>query len=413
MDIEPIEPDDSLRFLSILLNKHHTQKVIVLIDEYDVPLDKAHQYGYYDEMISLIRNTLSQVLKTNNSLFFAVLTGCLRISKESVFTRLNNMKVFSVADVMFAQYFGFTDKEVRDMLDYYNISDKYEETGLWYNGYSFGLTKVYNPWDVLNHCYELLTNPYASPKSYWINTSGNDIIRHLISIAKATTKDEIERLISGEIITKKLNTELTYRELYDSVENIWSVLYMTGYLTHASLPSTDTFELVIPNESVRKIFRIQIYEWFKEYAGKEFSKLDNFCMMFRNGDAEGAQNAFTDYLKRVISIRDNNVPIAKKENFYHGILLGLFSHMEEWIVCSNVESGDGYSDIIIEIPEDEIGIIIEVKFGENSDMESGCQKALEQIENKNYAEILEDDGMTTILKYGIACYKKRCKIVRK
>ena len=412
MDMEPFEPDDSLRFLSMLLNKHFKQKVIILIDEYDVPLDKAYQYDYYDAMFALIRNLLGQALKTNSSLFFAVLTGCLRISKESIFTGLNNLKVFSVADVLFTQYFGFTDSEVREMLNYYGKSEHYEETKSWYDGYRFGLTEVYNPWDVINHCFELNTNPYAQPKAYWVNTSGNDIIRRLITMAKATTKNEIERLIANEAITKKLNLELTYRELEDSIENIWSVLYTTGYLTQTGLPDGDTFKLVIPNEGIRKIFKDQIYEWFKEYSGKDTSKLDNFCMMFRNGDASGAETAFTDYLKRVISIRDNNAPTAKKENFYHGILLGLFSHMEDWIVRSNVESGDGYSDVLIEIPDDEIGIVIEVKFGEDADMESGCQKALAQIEKMNYSEVLLDDGMTTILKYGIACYKKKCRIMK-
>ena len=353
---------------------------------------------------------LGQALKTNHSLFFGVLTGCLRISKESIFTGLNNLKVFSVADVQFSQYFGFTESEVHKMLEYYGKSDHCEETRLWYDGYQFGLTEVYNPWDVLNHCFELITNPYAQPRAYWINTSGNDIVRSLITKAKATTKGEIERLIAGESIRKKLNLELTYRELEDSVENIWSVLYTTGYLTKNGIPDGDWFNLVIPNEGIRKIFKDQIYEWFREYAGQDTSLLDRFCLAFRNGDATEAEKLFTDYLKRVISIRDNNVPTAKKENFYHGILLGLFSHMEDWYVRSNVESGDGYSDILIEIPEEEIGIVIEVKFGEDADMETGCRNALAQIERLHYEDTLLDDGMTAVLKYGISCYKKKCRI---
>ena len=409
-EMPSVSVDNSIRFLSSLLYKHYGQATIILIDEYDVPLDKAYQYGYYDQMIALIRNLLGQALKTNHSLFFGVLTGCLRISKESIFTGLNNLKVFSVADVQFSQYFGFTESEVQQMLEYYGKSDHCEETRTWYDGYQFGLTEVYNPWDVLNHCYELITNPYAQPRAYWINTSGNDIVRSLITKAKATTKGEIERLIAGESIRKKLNLELTYRELEDSVENIWSVLYTTGYLTKSGIPDGDWFDLVIPNEGIRKIFKDQIYEWFREYAGQDTSLLDRFCLAFRNGDTAEAEKLFSDYLKRVISIRDNNAPTTKKENFYHGILLGLFSHMEDWYVRSNVESGDGYSDILIEIPEEEIGIVIEVKFGEDADMETGCRNALAQIEKMNYVETLLDDGMTTILKYGISCYKKKCRI---
>ena len=409
-DFTSVALGDSIRFLSDALQSYHHSKVIILIDEYDVPLDKAYQYGYYDQMIALIRNLLGQALKTNHSLFFGVLTGCLRISKESIFTGLNNLKVFSVADVQFSQYFGFTESEVQQMLEYYGKSDHCEETRTWYDGYQFGLTEVYNPWDVLNHCYELITNPYAQPRAYWINTSGNDIVHSLITKAKATTKGEIERLIAGESIRKKLNLELTYRELEDSVENIWSVLYTTGYLTKSGIPDGDWFDLVIPNEGIRKIFKDQIYEWFREYAGQDTPLLDRFCLAFRNGDAAEAEKLFSDYLKRVISIRDNNAPTAKKENFYHGILLGLFSHMEDWYVRSNVESGDGYSDILIEIPEEEIGIVIEVKFGEDADMETGCRNALAQIEKMNYVETLLDDGMTTILKYGISCYKKKCRI---
>lgn len=410
LDTQNVALGDSIRFLSSVLQQHYNKYVIILIDEYDVPLDKAYQYGYYDEMITLIRNLLGQALKTNHSLFFGVLTGCLRISKESIFTGLNNLKVYSVADMQFSQYFGFTESEVRQMLEYYGKSDHCEETRTWYDGYQFGMTEVYNPWDVLNHCFELITNPYAQPRAYWINTSGNEIVRSLITKAKATTKGEIERLIAGESIRKKLNLELTYRELEDSVENIWSVLYTTGYLTKNGIPDGDWFDLVIPNEGIRKIFKDQIYEWFREYAGQDITLLDRFCLAFRDGDAAEAEKLFSDYLKRVISIRDNNTPTAKKENFYHGILLGLFSHMGDWYVRSNVESGDGYSDILIEIPEEEIGIVIEVKFGEDADMETGCRNALAQIEKMNYTETLLDDGMTTVLKYGVSCYKKKCRI---
>ena len=369
-------------------------------------------YGYYDEMITLMRNLLGQALKTNSSLYFAVLTGCIRISKESIFTGLNNMRVLSVADPLFSEYFGFTDDEVREMLKYYDISVRYDEVKAWYDGYKFGNTEVYNPWDVINYCSDLISGNATSPKAYWINTSGNDIVRKLINKAKNTTKNEIEQLIAGESVRKTLNLELTYRELEDSIENIWSVLYTTGYLTHTGQPSEDDFDLVIPNECVRKIFKVQIYDWFKSYVAQDRPMLDDFCLSFRNGDDEKAEQLFTQYLRKVISIRDTNSPIAKKENFYHGILLGLFSHMDDWIVRSNVESGDGYSDIIIEIPDLELGIIIEVKYGENKDMEQGCRKALKQIDELDYIDALVDDGMETILKFGVACYKKRCRIIK-
>ena len=411
-DVTISELGDSIKFLSDLLYRHYGKNVIILIDEYDVPLDKAYIYGYYDEMITLIRNLLGQALKTNSSLYFAVLTGCLRISKESIFTGLNNLKVFSIANTQFSEYFGFTNEEVKKMLEYYGHSDRIDETKLWYDGYRFGTTEMYNPWDVLNHCYELNTNPSAQPQAYWINTSGNDIVRKLITRAKATTKSEVEQLIAGESVRKTLNLELTYRELEDSIENIWSVLYTTGYLTHIGHPSEDEFDLVIPNECVRKIFKVQIYDWFKSYVAQDRPMLDDFCLSFRNGDDEKAEQLFTQYLRKVISIRDTNSPIAKKENFYHGILLGLFSHMDDWIVRSNVESGDGYSDIIIEIPDLELGIIIEVKYGENKDMEQGCRKALKQIDELDYIDALVDDGMETILKFGVACYKKRCRIIK-
>ena len=411
-DVTISELGDSIKFLSDLLYRHYGKNVIILIDEYDVPLDKAYIYGYYDEMITLIRNLLGQALKTNSSLYFAVLTGCLRISKESIFTGLNNLKVFSIANTQFSEYFGFTNEEVKKMLEYYGHSDRIDETKLWYDGYRFGTTEMYNPWDVLNHCYELNTNPNAQPQAYWINTSGNDIVRKLITRAKATTKSEVEQLIAGESVRKTLNLELTYRELEDSIENIWSVLYTTGYLTHAGQPSEDEFDLVIPNECVRKIFKVQIYDWFKSYVAQDRPMLDDFCLSFRNGDDEKAEQLFTQYLRKVISIRDTNSPIAKKENFYHGILLGLFSHMDDWIVRSNVGSGDGYSDIIIEIPDLELGIIIEVKYGENKDMEQGCRKALKQIDELDYIDALVDDGMETILKFGVACYKKRCRIIK-
>lgn len=404
--------ENSLRTLTRLLCKHHNQKVILLIDEYDVPLDKSFLNGYYDDMVSFIRIFLGEALKTNNNTEFAVVTGCLRISKESIFTGVNNFKVFSINDTRFSDYFGFTNDEVKEMLSYYGIIDKYETTKAWYDGYLFGKTEIYCPWDVLNHCDTVVNTDDIEPQAYWINSSGNDIIRKFIEMANSTTKSELELLIAGNTVVKTIKQELTYADLYSSIENMWSILYMTGYLTKRSIPERKQFELAIPNLEIREIFEEQIYEWFKDFSRKDSSTLNAFCQTFADGNAEEAQKQFTAFLRKTISIRDTYVKAAKKENFYHGILLGLLSYRDDWIVKSNVESGDGYSDIVIKIPDDEIGMIIEVKYGEDADMEKGCADALAQIERMNYSEILEDDEMQTIYKYGIACYKKRCKIVK-
>ena len=404
--------ENSLRTLTRLLCKHHNQKVILLIDEYDVPLDKSFLNGYYDDMVSFIRIFLGEALKTNNNTEFAVVTGCLRISKESIFTGVNNFKVFSINDTRFSDYFGFTNDEVKEMLSYYGIIDKYETTKSWYDGYLFGKTEIYCPWDVLNHCDTVVNTDDIEPQAYWINSSGNDIIRKFIEMANSTTKSELELLIAGNTVVKTIKQELTYADLYSSIENMWSILYMTGYLTKRSIPERKQFELAIPNLEIREIFEEQIYEWFKDFSRKDSSTLNAFCQTFADGNAEEAQKQFTAFLRKTISIRDTYVKAAKKENFYHGILLGLLSYRDDWIVKSNVESGDGYSDIVIKIPDDEIGMIIEVKYGEDADMEKGCADALAQIERMNYSEILEDDEVQTIYKYGIACYKKRCKIVK-
>ena len=395
-----------------ILEKHHNQKVILLIDEYDVPLDKSFLNGYYDDMVSFIRIFLGEALKTNDNTEFAIVTGCLRISKESIFTGVNNFKVFSINDNRFSDYFGFTNDEVREMLSYYGIIDKYETTKAWYDGYLFGKTEIYCPWDVLNHCDTVVNTDDIEPQAYWINSSGNDIIRKFIEMANSTTKSELELLIAGNTVVKTIKQELTYADLYSSIENMWSILYMTGYLTKRSIPERKQFELAIPNLEIREIFEEQIYEWFKDFSRKDSSTLNAFCQTFADGNAEEAQKQFTAFLRKTISIRDTYVKAAKKENFYHGILLGLLSYRDDWIVKSNVESGDGYSDIVIKIPDDEIGMIIEVKYGEDADMEKGCADALAQIERMNYSEILEDDEVQTIYKYGIACYKKRCKIVK-
>ena len=404
--------ENSLRTLTRLLCKHHNQKVILLIDEYDVPLDKSFLNGYYDDMVSFIRIFLGEALKTNNNTEFAVVTGCLRISKESIFTGVNNFKVFYINDTRFSDYFGFTNDEVKEMLSYYGIIDKYETTKAWYDGYLFGKTEIYCPWDVLNHCDTVVNTDDIEPQAYWINSSGNDIIRKFIEMANSTTKSELELLIAGNTVVKTIKQELTYADLYSSIENMWSILYMTGYLTKRSIPERKQFELAIPNLEIREIFEEQIYEWFKDFSRKDSSTLNAFCQTFADGNAEEAQKQFTAFLRKTISIRDTYVKAAKKENFYHGILLGLLSYRDDWIVKSNVESGDGYSDIVIKIPDDEIGMIIEVKYGEDADMEKGCADALAQIERMNYSEILEDDEVQTIYKYGIACYKKRCKIVK-
>ena len=401
----------SLKLLSRLLYKHYWQKVVILIDEYDVPLAKAFDMGYYDQMITLIRNMFGEALKTNDSLQFAVLTGCLRVSKESIFTGLNNLRVLSISSVQFDEYFGFTDNEVRELLKSYDLSDSYEVIREWYDGYHFGNVDVYCPWDVICYCDELRANGLARPKNYWVNTSGNDAVRRFIEMADGEAmKREIERLIAGEAVRKEIHEELTYRDLYTTPENIWSVLFTTGYLTQSGWPEGREYQLVIPNMEIRDIFKSQIMEWFKEKVREDGEALQAFCEALKNGDAAGVEEQFTAYLKKTISIRDTFVRKGRKENFYHGILLGLLAFKADWIVSSNRESGEGYSDILIEIVNEEIGIVIEVKYPEDANLEEGSRKALAQIETKNYEEQLRDEGMETILKYGIACYKKRCRV---
>lgn len=399
----------SLRTLSGLLYKHYGQKAVLLIDEYDVPLDKAQQYGYYDEMISLIHGMFGQAFKTNDSIFIAVLTGCLRIAKESIFTGLNNFQVMSITNVRFNEHFGFSDDEVKEMLAYYGLEDKYEDTKEWYDGYRFGNADVYCPWDVVNHVAQLYFEPDARPKSYWINSSENAILHTLIKQADAKTTRELEQLINGMPVVKKIREELTYRELYDSTDNLWSVLFTTGYLTKRRETAPDTYELVIPNREIRMVFTEQILSWFYKEAGKDTHTLSSFCEAFEHGDAKEAERLFTAYLKKTISVRDTAAADGLKENFYHGLLLGLLNQQGRWFIRSNVESGDGYSDILIET-DSEIGIVIEVKYAKEGSLEAACKKALDQIEEKDYARQLVDDGMETILKYGIACRRKTCMV---
>ena len=401
----------SLYTLSQLLKKHYQQDVIILIDEYDVPLDKAYQSGYYDDMVDLIRSLFGNALKTNDSLYFAVLTGCLRISRESIFTGLNNFKVYTVKDVRYKEYFGFTDAEVRQVLEYYGFLAHYDAVKEWYNGYLFGNTSIYCPWDVVNYCGDLRDASVTSPQNYWVNTSSNDIIRRFVSKANTTTRDELELLIDGGSVKKMIRQELTYRDLDSSIDNLWSILFTTGYLTQRGTESGDLTELVIPNREIRWIFVQQIREWFREESVKDTEKLERFCRAFQENDTAAIEKGFNDYLWNTISIRDTSVRKEMKENFYHGILLGLLAYMDGWLVKSNAESGEGYSDISIEIRQHEIGIVIELKYAEDGAFEAGCQEALRQIHEKEYESALIKNGLHTIYRYGIACYKKRCKVV--
>ncbi len=402
---------DSLQTLSQLLQRHYGQSVIMLIDEYDVPLDKAYQSGYYDSMVELVRILFGNAFKTNDSLKFAVLTGCLRISKESIFTGLNNFKVYTVKDVRYKEYFGFTDAEVRQMLEYYGFSGQYDSVKEWYDGYMFGNLGIYCPWDVINYCGDLRDGSVTEPQNYWVNTSSNDIIRRFLSKADTAARDEIELLINGGHVKKMVHQELTYRDLDSDIDNLWSILFTTGYLTQAGEDEEGISSLVIPNREIRWIYVQQIRKWFKDESRKDTQKLENLRRAFEENNTAAIEKEFAFYLRKTISIRDTNVKKEMKENFYHGVLLGLFGNMDGWKVKSNAESGDGYSDISVEVEDQEIGIVIELKYAENAAFGSACREALEQIHDNHYEEALADDGMTTIYRYGIACYKKRCRMV--
>ncbi|VUX23465.1 putative AAA-ATPase [Dorea longicatena] len=404
---------NSLKILSELLKKHYGKKTIILIDEYDVPLAKAFEQGYYDEMTELIRGFFGQALKSNDSLEFAVLTGCMRISRESIFTGLNNLRVCSTTDVNFEEFFGFTDVEVQEMLADYDFQENYREIKEWYDGYRFGNTEVYCPWDVLNHLESLRNGQVSIPQNYWMNTSSNEIVRRFVQKAEnGTIRREIERLVAGEEIEKELHQELTYREMYSSIENMWSVLFTTGYLTQKGTTDGKIFRLAIPNREIRDIFTIQIMSWFKESIKKDGKSLSDFCGALEEGNAEAVEERLNVYLKKTISIRDTFVRKQMKENFYHGILLGILGLKENWGIRSNRESGDGYSDIMIETEDMEKGIIIEIKYAEDGNLQKACEKALGQIENSHYDEELKDEGINEVLRYGIAFYKKRCKVMK-
>ena len=402
----------SLKTLSMLLKEYYKTEVIILIDEYDVPLAKASERGYYESMALLIRNLFEQALKTNDSLYFAVMTGCLRVAKESIFTGLNNLKLLSVTNVRFDEYFGFTDEEVRELLRYYGREDRYEAMREWYDGYRFGNVEVYCPWDVISYCDDLTDDPEAEPRDYWSNTSSNDVIRHFIEkVDHGLTRSEIEALVSGEILTKEIHEDLTYNRLYDSVDHIWSVLFATGYLTQRGKAEGKRYRLAIPNREIRNIFTEQIMTMFKEAVAKDGESLDAFCAALQKGDAREAERLFTAYLGKTISIRDTSVRKASKENFYHGILLGILGFKSGWYVRSNEESGEGWSDILVRLENEDTGMIIEIKYAEEGRYAAACEQALRQIEEKDYTAKLKEEGCSLILKYAVACFRKKCRIV--
>lgn len=403
----------SIRELTELLEKHYGRKVIVLIDEYDVPLAKANENGYYDEMVLLIRNLFENALKTNSSLKFAVLTGCLRIAKESIFTGLNNFKD-SITDKSFDETFGFTDAEVRELLRYYGQEKYYETVKEWYDGYRFGNVDVYCPWDVINFCSDHLADPGLEPKNYWANTSGNSVISHFIdSVGKPQklTRMELEQLVNGGIVQKEINSELTYKELYSSIDNLWSTLFMTGYLTQRGEFSGNRYNLVIPNREIRNIITNHILKMFKENVKDDGKTVSDLCDALLNQNPEKVESIFTEYMKKTISIRDTFAQKPTKENFYHGLLLGILGFKENWSVMSNRESGDGFGDILIRIEDEDVGIVIEVKYADDGNLQGECEKALQQIIDIRYTEALEQEGIHTIIKYGIACYRKKCKVL--
>lgn len=405
--------ENSLKTLSRFLYKHYDRKTIIIIDEYDVPLDKAFQNGYYKEMVALIKGIFGQALKTNDFLQFAILTGCLRISKESIFTGLNNFEVLSILNVQYDECFGFTDEEVRKILKDYGLSAHYADMKEWYDGYRFGNTDIYCPWDVIRYSKSLCMDEEAKPEDFWSNSSGNAIVRRFIDKADASTKNEIERLIAGEYIEKEISQELTYEELDDKIENLWSVLFTTGYLTQQGRTDDDRYRLAIPNKEIRNLFIKKVREWFRDASKNDGKALEEFCNAFIQKNSQKIEQLFGDYLWNTISIRDTAVAKEKKENFYHGILLGLLGYKSNWIIKSNAESGTGYSDILIEAPDNRTGIVIELKYAENGNMDKACLDAIKQIEEKDYVGRLKQDGMRNFISYGIACYKKDCKVMLK
>lgn len=412
-EMYPMEEDTlltSLKTLSDLLSKYYGKKVILLIDEYDVPLDKAFQNGYYDKMVSLIRNLFANALKANPDLYFAVITGCLRISKKSIFTGLNNLMVNTVTTPKFGEYFGFTDSEVDELLKAYGLESHKKDISDWYDGYRFGQKSIYCPWDVINYCYELRADPKMPPRDYWSNTSGNGLVKRFVYKADENTKEEIESLINGETVVKPIRQELTYNELDSSIDNLWSVLFSAGYLTTKGNAYEDEIELVIPNKEITKLFIRLTKEWFQETSRADYSRIEKFCMAFPHGDAHTIQEMLMDYLWDSISVRDTTVRKSLKENFYHGMVLGLLRSRSDWLVKFNEEMGRGYSDITICTPE-KIGVVIELKYQEDGNLEKGCKDALEQIGDRKYDESLKRKRMQKIIKYGIAFWQKECMVI--
>ena len=410
------ELHNSLKLLTRLLRRHYETSVVVLIDEYDVPLDKAYQNGYYPQMVNLIRSVLSQVLKTNENLEFAVITGYLQIAKESIFTGLNNFKVRTVSDVRFAEYFGFTDREVKELLDYYDLGDKFELFQEWYDGYRFGETHIYCPWDVLNQCDKFCESRSARMESHWENSSSNRIVKEILEHSNETTRAEIEALISGEYVEKSLISGLTYSDFENEEPqkrqtHLWSILFATGYLTDAVRPAGKIHRLVIPNREIRGIYEERILSWFETKTVSNTERWKKFCSAVKEGDGAAFQSLFNSFMDDSISIRDTFIRKEMKENFYHGMLLGLMRAEESWIVKSNAESGTGYMDIMIRIPAEKIGCIMEVKYAEDGTFETACKKAMKQIEDEGYTAALEQEGIQVIHKFGIACHKKRCKVL--
>ena len=412
MQDRPEEVDiimSSIKTLSDLLYKQYGKKVVILIDEYDVPLDKAFQYGYYREMVYFIRGLLGEVLKTNDSLAFAVLTGCLRVSKESIITGLNNFKILSITDTRFDEQFGFTDTEVRTLLSDYQMEDRFAEVKEWYDGYHFGNADVYCPWDVVNFVDRAKDDREARPEAYWINTSGNDLVKRFIDKANKTTKSEIECLINGEAIEKELRLELTYEEIDQSIENLWSVLFTTGYLTQTGRPKDGAYRLIIPNREVREVFRLQINEWFKKSIFSNTERLMAFWKAFEEGDTEGVEQYLNRILSNSISVFDTKARKEEKESSYHNLLVGILTGNADWLVKSNVEAGEGFADIIVETDDPDAGIVVELKYTKNFDeLKAASQKALDQIRDRRYQEYLLNDDRKSIRLYGIAFCKKRC-----
>ena len=402
----------SLQTLSELLYKHFNQKTVILIDEYDVPLDKAFQHGYYREMVALIRAMFGRALKTNEALAFAVLTGCLRVSKESIFTGLNNFKILSITDSRFDEQFGFTDEEVQKILTDYHLEARFSETKEWYDGYRFGNVDVYCPWDVINHIDRIKDDPNARPEAYWINTSGNDLVKRFVDKANRTTRNEIEQLIAGNAIEKMLRLDLTYDEIDNSIENLWSVLFTTGYLTQTGMTEDGAYRLVIPNREIREVFKLQIQEWFKKSIFSNTKQLTAFWKAFEEGNTDGVEMYLNRIMSNSISVFDIKTGEEKKEISYHNLLVGILTGNADWLVKSNIEAGEGFADIIVETEDPNAGIVVELKYTKDYDeMEQACRAALDQINDRRYQEYLLNDGRKDITLYGIAFCKKRCKAI--